>query len=373
MKFSQAENSFFELIQVPLGTRDRLSAAPSAADWSRIYALAQEQAVAGICLAGLDRLPAEQRPPKALLLQWIGESELIRKRSGRMDAAVAALCAELSSMNIRFLVFKGQTLAVLYPDPSLRQSGDIDFLIHPDDWPRALEWANAIPVKEDWEDNTTEKDVEFTLNGVRYEMHRMLTSLSTRSHRNYWENTVVPEIWASTQVVEVPGCAVPTLGPVMNNLYVFVHIFEHLISDGIGLRQFVDWAVLLSSRRLQEEEVAQLEKHLDGLGLRSAYSGLGAVLTDYLGLPEDRFSFTIGPAEHKSAPKLMANILKMGNFGHNRQYTRNSGALHGVQHLGRIFRQSVLFGHYAPAEAWGKIPYMFRWWGQKIKKAKNQI
>lgn len=63
--------------------------------------------------------------------------------------------------------------------------------------------------------------------------------------------------------------------------------------------------------------VEVLERHLEKLGLRKAYSGLGAIFTDYLGMKEDLFPFEISADDQKRAEMLMTNILEMGNFGHN--------------------------------------------------------
>ena len=176
----------------------------------------------------------------------------------------------------------------------------------------------------------------------------------------------MPEIWNSLSSVRIHEDEIPTLAPTYNALYVFVHIFYHLIDEGIGLRQFCDWARTLSLLPRNGESLATLERHLKGIGLMKAYTGLGAILTDYLGLPEEEFPFEISEDDHQRAPKLFQNMLEMGNFGHNKQYVQERGVLHGIQHLGRITLQARRFAHYAPAEAWWRIPYMFQWWGLKI-------
>lgn len=57
---------FLELLQVTLGAREKLSNIPSPNEWDAIYEEAQRQAVAGIMVNGLDKLPAPQRPPQLL-------------------------------------------------------------------------------------------------------------------------------------------------------------------------------------------------------------------------------------------------------------------------------------------------------------------
>lgn len=369
---------FFELLQVSLGTREKLSRVPSAREWEAIYNLAEEQAIVGVMLSGLERLPVEQLPPLEVKLQWIGDAQIIQQCNSDMDEVVVALCKEMEEEGIRMLVFKGQTLAVLYPDASLRQSGDIDYYIWKEDWEKALSWLKKKVERGEtdyYEDNTTIKDVQYGYKDVAYEMHRMLVSFSTKKHLKYWENEVVPSIWNNVAYATVNGYEVPTLPLEINLLYVFIHIFEHLISDGVGLRQFVDWYYLMevagrssagSPTARNEEFVAVLEQHLKGVGLLKAYSGLGAILTDYLRMPEDKFPFEISEDDHRQAAKLMKNILEMGNFGHNVEYTQNKGVIHGIQHLGRVYHQARLFGHYAPAESWWKLFGFFPWWVKKL-------
>lgn len=360
---------FFELIQIGIGTRDSLTQVPSDAEWQDILRLAHEQAIVGVLLSAIEQLPAEHRPEKDVLLQWIGEARIIRARNEVLDKRVVELCKAMDAEGVSMLVFKGQTLARLYHDKGLRQSGDIDFYVHDNDWLRAIAWLNDQRERgeiDNYEDNTTIKDVQYSYRGVAYEMHRMLVAFSAKSHQRYWDKVVVPEIWQSVSHVDINGYDVPTLSPVMNVLYVFVHIFEHLISDGVGLRQFVDWFYIIDSIQLTDDCRITLEQHLKGLGLLKAYKGLGAILTDYLGLPKERFPFEISDQDHKDAAKLVENIIQMGNFGHNVQYQQNKGVIHGVQHLKRIYRQARLFGHYAPLEAWCKLPSMIEWWGRKI-------
>ncbi len=82
---------FFELLQIALGNRGRLSTVLSAKEWTALYKESERQAVTGILLHGIDRLPAEQRPSQAILLQWIGVGQMIERRNHLMDKR----CGEL--------------------------------------------------------------------------------------------------------------------------------------------------------------------------------------------------------------------------------------------------------------------------------------
>lgn len=51
---------FFELLQVAVGTRSRLSVVPTAEEWQALYDMAARQTLIGVCADGIDRLDAEQ-------------------------------------------------------------------------------------------------------------------------------------------------------------------------------------------------------------------------------------------------------------------------------------------------------------------------
>ncbi len=78
---SDIHELFIELLQVGVGNRGELSRVPTAKEWADLYDESERQAVTGIMVAGLERLPKEQRPRQELLLQWIGISEQIRQRN----------------------------------------------------------------------------------------------------------------------------------------------------------------------------------------------------------------------------------------------------------------------------------------------------
>ena len=326
--------------------------------------LARKQAAEGLIIKGIfDSGLKLDRPD---LIDLVGKRQSIWQGNLELDQAVADLCSSLHDAGIRIWVVKGQTLAQLYPEPKSRSCGDIDFLCHPDDWEKAVAYFtkehNVVFINP-----ITPKDEGFSIKGIKYEMHRTLVMLSSPSHQRYWDTVVMDEILASDESIEICGVRVPVLPPTINALYVFAHIFGHFISEGIGLRQFCDWALVLKHYK-PRIDVAQLEAHLEGIGLKKAFIGFGAILTDYLGLPYEDFPFEIPQEFHRRAGSLWKNILELGNFGKNKKYLRSSGPIHGLQHLWRIAGQAIKFHYYAPSESWWKIPRMFMWWGEKIKR-----
>ena len=326
--------------------------------------LAREQTVAGLLAQSM--MDCGVQLSKRAAMDLFGRLQNVRRRNRVMNAAVVSLCREMEDHGIRIYVFKGQTLNHLYRDASLRMSGDIDFLCHPDDWQRALDY-----LREAWgvvpDDTISERDVNFIRDGIVYEMHSNLTVFAYPPNRKYWDHVVMQEILSQRHTTMVDGYPVPTLPPTCNLLYVFVHILHHLLNDGIGVRQFCDWALLTC--RMREEgtlDVEALRRHLKGIRALRAYCGMGAILTDLLGFDEASFGFPVSRRDHRDAQALWQNMLETGNFGQKRPYAQRRGVVHGAQHLWRISMQVRKFCHYSPAEALWQVPHMFQWWGRKF-------
>ena len=83
-----------------------------AADWQEVYRLATEQSVLGLVLSGLEH--SDVKPPKELLLQWIGEVQQIEQRNKAMNGFVANLIGKLRKEDVYSLLVKGQGVAQCY-------------------------------------------------------------------------------------------------------------------------------------------------------------------------------------------------------------------------------------------------------------------
>ena len=90
MHLEKLENTFFELIQVAIGTRVCLSHSPTDEEWKGLYEAAKKQSLVGICFAGVQKLVAQQQePPEMLYLTWMGMAAKIQQRNEVMNAHTA--------------------------------------------------------------------------------------------------------------------------------------------------------------------------------------------------------------------------------------------------------------------------------------------
>lgn len=67
-------------------------------DWEGVYQLAEEQSVIGVVLAGIEH--SNIKPPQELLLQWIGEVQLLEQQNKAMNRFIASIVDQMRDADI---------------------------------------------------------------------------------------------------------------------------------------------------------------------------------------------------------------------------------------------------------------------------------
>lgn len=142
--------------------------------------------------------------------------------------------------------------------------------------------------------------VEFEYKGVLLEQHHTLIKLYDKEKNEYWER-LMKETFKS---MEIEGVPVSVLSPTLHSLYIFLHLYHHLLELGVGLRQFCDWAAILHARKNEIDHEA-IRGHLKLLGVESAYRACGCLLIDNLGLPKDEFTYELKSSDKRYAKRIL--------------------------------------------------------------------
>lgn len=122
---------FFDLIRVSLNNNKNIYSPTSHFDWFELFNVAKKHSLVGVCFAGLQRLPINQRPDEILYLQWMGMAAKIQQMNEKINSQCTELQTLLEGQNVRSCILKGQGVAQYYSDElrNLRQSGDIDIWV----------------------------------------------------------------------------------------------------------------------------------------------------------------------------------------------------------------------------------------------------
>ncbi len=316
-------------------------------DWMSFYDFARKQTLVGVLFRGVRQLPKTVAPPFPLLVKWLGESESIRKRNLKMDAASVSVCRDVKALGHRCCILKGQGNALLYPEPGMRTPGDIDVWVDATrDEIRLL--AARLASNGGKVGKETLNHIILTLGNVDVEIHSTPALVS-----NPWRNRRLQR-WvrdnAQTQcanVVALPGDAgnisMPTA--TFNAVYQLLHLYHHFFFEGIGLRQIVDYYYVVVSLR-PDADFAGIRKTLHSLGIYEFAGAVMWVLQQVLCL-ETRHM--IVSADERRGRLLIDEILSGGNFG---QHDTRYGFGHGFwgHNIQRIVRDARMARFY-PGEA----------------------
>ena len=353
------EQLFFELIQIAIGTRICLSHTPrstssgqaSADEWGELYAMAKKQSLVGVCFAGVQKLVTQrQEPPEMLYLTWMGMAAKIQQRNEVVNRQCVELQAKLSADGFRSCILKGQGVAGIYGSLSLlRQSGDIDVWIEGgvDAVLRLAENFNHKPtVAEHHIDLPVFDDTEV-------EVHFTPTYMRCPWHQRRLQKWMVFENCVSKEKNEL-GMVVPTTE--FNLVFLMLHAYRHLTSEGVGLRQVMDYYfALLSSVDSQRQ---QAHNALCELGVKRFCGAMMYVLQEVFGMKREEL---LCEPDEKEGRYLLNEIMTGGNFGH---YDNRVKVAANETKMTRFIRQTKRNAHqmtHYPTEA-----FFSPWWRAKI-------
>lgn len=351
---------FFELLQVALGNRERLSCTPTPEEWSDLYDESERQAVTGILLHGIDRLPLEQWPLRVFLLQWIGVGQLIEQQNRLLDARCEELLGRLKDAGLHGTILKGQGIARFYDKElqALRQSGDIDVYI-------AGGLKNALSMVQGFKSLRVEgwdyKHAHLRIwDDTEVEMHyRVEVLLNLRKNRRlqrwFRENDAL-------LFSEKTGLTTPST--LFNVFYILLHIYRHFLYEGVGLRQIVDYYFVLKAINKEKLDVSLFLDAVSQFGMERFAKGLMWVIQEALGMPKE---WMLWEPDGKEGIYILEEVMAGGNFGHHDEKIKhNSGRSRAVKAVCK--HNWHLLSHYPADVIWA--PVWFVWhkcWKLKTK------
>ena len=353
---------FFDFLQFCISSVADIPASVKDADWKVLYVIAKKQALIGVLFYGIRRLPKELAPEQKLLMQWMVMAEQIRKQNIRLFQDSVKVCQNFENEGFANCILKGQGNALLYPDPYMRTPGDIDIYLA-GGRKRVMQYVNKVCPNQvmryhhvDFPVMKTAIEVHFTPSYMFFPIHN--------SRMQKWFGKVM-DLQCSNVVTLPDGygeITVPTMN--FNVIYILSHLYRHVFTEGIGLRQLIDYYfVLVKSEERRVKNLTALQRELKYLGLWKFAGAVMYVLHEALGLPEAKM---IAPIDVNEGRFLLAEIMQGGNFG---QYDTRLGSKENEGKLHRYLRMSLRnlrFVKHYPTEALSEP--LFRTWFAVWKK-----
>ena len=332
---------FFDFLRFCIGSAKEIPGSLKEVDWKDLYAIAKKQALLSVLFHGIQRLPKELAPEQKLLMQWMVMAEIIRKQNIRLFQDSVKVCKNFENKGFANCILKGQGNALLYPDPYMRTPGDIDIYLA-GGRKRVMQYINKVCPNQVMRYHHVDFPVMKTAIEVHFTPSYMFFPVHNRRMQKWFGK--VMDLQCSNIVTLPDGygeITVPTMS--FNVIYILSHLYRHVFTEGIGLRQLLDyyfvvmmWHTDLTNLTDSDSaDLAALQRELKRLGLWKFAGAVMYVLHEVFGLEEDMM---IVPMNEKEGMFLLDEIMRGGNFG---QYDDRLGDKTGEGKVHRYFRMSL--------------------------------
>lgn len=312
---TQDQRLFLELLQVTIGVKDALSVVPTSKQWRDVYVSSIKHCVVAICLSGIDRLPQSQRPEKELLLEWIGQTQVIKSQNELVNGRIKEVTHFFNKGGYHTCLLKGQGNAQYYPHPELRQSGDIDLWV-PGSRDEIVNYVRSqdVPVHNVHFVHAEADFFDDVMVEIHFQPSCMYNPLVEKKLYSFFNAQASLQ---ASYYDKNRGYASPSVS--FNLIYNLIHIYRHVFDEGIGLRQILDYYYILLNSNYEERE--KLKFLLKGFNLTKFTAALMYVMKVLFSLNDD---YILCKPDEKKGEQLLKDIIEGGNFGQYGKYARTT-------------------------------------------------
>lgn len=296
---------FCKLLRIGLGMSQDFPYKLEEPEWKIIFSMAKKQTVQGIIYNSILRLPKDLRPPRALTMRLSMTVESIRGQNLLMNQEAARYTKLFAGKNIRCVILKGPANARLFPNPLLRQAGDIDIWV-PGGYDNVLDLLLDLELIS--KINPDEKRLHHigfrNENKIEIEIHhKPANGIAFRNKA--FQKLLLSEIENVSPSPE--GFYSPSIRFAL--LMQIAHLQQHFYG-GLGLRQYMDYYMLLTHSTKEDREYAW--KCMKKFALGHACAAVMALLEKAFGLSRD---FMLCSPDEKRGMRLYNLAFSGGNFG----------------------------------------------------------
>lgn len=312
--FSQSEKELFGCLAAVLCGEEAKEPPQPFSDrcWEEMLRLAQAHAV----LPLLYPLVEQGYPlPESFRLCLEQESRRTVQQSYHLMFLTHYVVNGLGEAGISSVVLKGTSAAEAYPVPELRKSGDVDVLLME---PEQIEKAEGVLQEMGFDrkpgENGNHHRVWRTDEGIDLELHVMLAEPFDSERMNSFLRDQMCSLRRRTQVVHVMGLDFPVLEKGDHAFQLLLHMLQHFLRAGFGLKLLCDWVVLWNGEVSQREREGYL-MWIRQTGLSGFSDMITSLCTEYLGLDRGLAEEILTGTFQGSSEVFMREILDAEEFG----------------------------------------------------------
>ena len=214
----------------------------------------------------------------------------------------------LEKAGIQAVLMKGAGLAALYPELQQRAWGDIDLFVGQEQYHQSCAvmretFPEALKFDEELDHY---KHYNLIADGVSIEIHRVTINMQHPIDARRYAR-MEKEGMNKGERISIAGLEVTVPDPTFNAMFVMMHSWEHMTTNGANMRQICDVALLLHHYAEQIDR-QQLKRNLNALHFMDVWQLFMWICVHGLGLPREKAPFYTEQCKDR-AERLMEDLL----------------------------------------------------------------
>lgn len=288
-------------------------------DWNAVMRIAKYHANQALLGDVASRMTTDNRPSEA----WVGKMKVVMRSNllsqMRLKQILASAVTLLRQHNIEPVLLKGFSLAMLYPNPNLRQFGDIDLFVGLNDFHEACSLLRTLPGGYNWgEELDVGRHYNIEFGNYPMEIHRISAEVNGPKENAVYAAIERDGLVDNVQRVCFDGLEITIPSKEFMVFFTFFHAWHHFLTTGVGWRQISDVAVALHAYR-DQLDLDKINKWLTAMHLMKPWKAFGYLMVDYLGLSKNEVPFYDASCR-RTAQRLYQNVMEAGNFSRNSRF-----------------------------------------------------
>lgn len=207
-------------------------------------------------------------------------------QSYRLLFLTRSIVNNLEKEGISVIVLKGCGVASYYPVPEYRKSGDVDLLFEDMEHVRkAGKILERYKYTLSAEQHANHHLVYLGKDGIDIELHAMLAEPFDDEKINQKMEELLPLYFQGKKRIDALGVSIPTAPDELQALELLLHMLQHFLRSGFGLKLLTDWVVFWN--QVGEGRAAERFREMaEECGVSGFAKAVTLVCEKYLGLGE---------------------------------------------------------------------------------------
>lgn len=225
------------------------------------------------------------------------------------------LIGKLEAAGIVVVLLKGVGTASYYSVPELRKTGDVDLLLtEPEKLEEACKVLEACGCTIGDRQLSLHHVVFVSEEGIAIELHTMMAEPFDNNRMNKYLRGKLAQCQDHVVRADVMGVVLPILAPGYHAYELLLHMLQHFLRAGFGLKLLYDW-VMFWTHEINAPEKEQYLVLVEESGIKGFSDMVTSVCCRYLGLDPKLVQWMEIVVEEAAAQEFMADVLAAEEFG----------------------------------------------------------